>query len=64
MEQIAKIGVTSLRMGWTVSQRVTVQTKNVIMSKAAMGSQQVFSFYIARSYIFVSYTKQIMQCTM
>lgn len=35
-------------MGWTVRQRVTVQTKNVIMSKAAMGSQQVFFFYIVR----------------
>lgn len=65
MEQIAKISVPSLRMDWTVSQRVTVQTKNVIMSKAAKGSQQVFFMYFVRcSYLFVSYTKEIKQCTM
>lgn len=55
MEYIAKLNASSLCMDWTVSQRVTVLTKNVIMSKAVMESQQAFSFklYVVQMFCFL-----------
>lgn len=55
MEYIAKMNASSLRMDWTFSQRVTVLTKNVIMSKAVMESQQVFFFklYVVQMFRFL-----------